>query len=421
MLELMIALVILLIVMAAVFSLLQGTIKSANTNFEMTSAQQNIRNSQEFMTRDILRVGDGLQGLSNIWLPTSFATQNLTSRSTATLDPGATGYVNIGSVISDDNVPAGATIPFTTPATQVLADTDRITMLMQDTSFSAIGLTHSEVSPTNGYLRLPAARMGDFTVGEVYFLTNGLAGVFGTVTSIDLGSNKIFWDDGDTYNLNRRGNSGNLAAVERANIPMNLIRVSIVHYFIDEDGRLMRRVFGVKGKGLSDSVIAEHLVNLQVKYVLKPASAGVIFEQPVDSLDLDDASLLRMIETNFAVETARSVRIDGTKDQIENSSRVGVRNIQFLEAPVPLDSDGNTSLPNPGPTPVITPTPTPTPVPTPTPIPTPTPSPTPTPNPTATPTPTPNPTPTPTRTPTPTPTPTPIPTPTPTPTPRGDG
>ncbi len=108
--ELMVTLVLTLIVLSAAFALLRGSISSANTNFETTTAQQNMRNAQEFITRELLTAGDGLQGINFIWIPTSFATQMLTSRSTASMDPGAAGYISPGAIISDDDVPAGTAV-----------------------------------------------------------------------------------------------------------------------------------------------------------------------------------------------------------------------------------------------------------------------------------------------------------------------
>jgi hypothetical protein len=191
---------------------------------------------------------------------------------------------------------------------------------------------------------------------------------------------------------------------------MNLMRVQLIHYFVNADNHLVRRVFGISGAGFVDSVIAEHVTNLQFRYVLKPDSDGTILTQPTAQFDLDEAVSVRMIEPFVEVETAYPLS-NGNKEKVDGKTQLGVRNIQFLEAAVPYDSQGNTDLPNPGPTPKITPTPTPTPSPTPASTPTPTPTATPVTTPTTTPsstpvsTPTVNPTPTPS---TPTPSPTPL-------------
>lgn len=417
--ELLISMVIMLIVMSAVFALLRGTIQTANVNYEVTSAQQNLRNSQEYITRDVITVGDGLFGVSNIWLPTRFVKDYLTNRAVSVIDPQNRGYVAVGSVISDSDIPAGTDIKDANPATTFFPRSDRITLLALDSEFPAIDLSVGATDMNNGRINIPAARLADFKVGEIYYITNGATGVFGTVTRIDGGANRIFWEEGDALDLNRLGFTGNLATgTRRGSDSATLMRIAIKQFYVDADGKLIRRVFGIKGKGFIDSVVAEHLSNMEFRYTLKPSSDGTIFEQPTRRIDLSDAANVRIIESRIRVRTAYAVS-SNTPTEIEGIVQLGVRNIQFMEAPVPRDKEGNTALPNPQPTPQITPEPTPTPSPSPTPIPTPTPTPTPTPSPT----PIPNPTPIPPPPPTPTPTRTPPPTPTPTPRiiPPGDG
>ena len=137
---------------------------------------------------------------------------------------------------------------------------------------------------------------------------------------------------------------------------MTLTRVQLIHYFVNSENHLVRRVFGVIGSGFIDSVIAEHVTDLQFRYILKPDADGTIFNQPTEQFSTEDAVSVRMIEPFVEVETAYALA-DGNKAKIDGATQLGVRNIQFSEAAVPYDSDGNTDLPNPGPTPQITPTP----------------------------------------------------------------
>ena len=415
--ELLVVMVITMIILAAVFSLMRSAITTANANFEMTTATQGLRNAQEYITRDILVAGDGLKGLANIWLPTTFVSQNLTARAASVIDPTNQGFINTGMIISDNNVPNGTPIRYSNPSMNVLALTDRVAILTRDPSFSPINLAAADVSYNNGQINIPAARINDFTSGEIYFLSNGVSGVFGTVTNVSTGGNKITIGNGDTYGLNRTGTTGQIASVtNNGTYPTVLQRVQIIQYFVDAENRLVRRVFGVKSSGYIDSVVAEHLESLQFRFVQRPDTDSVIFDQPAMQFDIDESAAVRSVELSLRVKTAYPLQ-DGEYHEVEGTTRIGVRNIQFTEAVVPRDTQGNTDLPNPGPPPVITPTPPPPPPPTPVPSATPTPSstpptPTPTPSSSATPTPTPPP-PTPTRTPTPTPPPTPVPTPTP--------
>lgn len=394
--ELMIVLVLMLIILSAVFALMRGTITTANTNYEMTAAGQSLRNAQEFINRDALVVGDGIKDVSNIWIPTSFATRFLTVRSANSLDPSNRGFISTGAIISDDNVPAGTNVLNANPATTVLPLSDRVTMLSIDPTFSPIPLPGNFANPSTGQITIPGGDTSAFSVGEIYYLSGSGNGAFGTITSINSGA--IFWQEGDAFALNFFGASGNIATTTGAdgNLPATLMRVNMVHYFVDATGKLMRRVFGTKNAGFVDSVIAEHLDKLQFRYTLKPETQGVIHAQPISQINLSDAALVRMIEPEVSVETARALQ-NGEKYQVEGSTQIGIRNLQFGEAPVPRDAEGNTNLPNPGPTPNITPTPTPSSTPAPTPIPTPspvaTPTPMPSPSPSATPIPSPSPTP----------------------------
>ncbi len=406
--ELLIVMVIMLIILGAVFSLLRGTVMTANTNYEMTAAGQGLRNAQEYISRDLLVVGDGLKGISNVWLPTAFVTKYFTSRTAAVIDPSNQGFVSIGAVISDEKVPAGVKVSNTTPATTVFPETDRITLLTIDPSFSPIPLPANTTNVNTGEIQIPGGNTTQFTVGEIYYITGSGNGSFGTLTGKNSGS--IFWQAGDVFGLNRLGNTGNIATASGVNgsQPSTLMRVNIIHYYVDADKKLMRRVFGVKEQSFIDNTIAEHVTALKFRYVLKPDSNGIIYEKPAGQIDLADASLVRTIEPFVEVETAYPLQ-NGKYGNVEGTTQIGVRNLQFNEAAIPRDSQGNTDLPNPGPTPDITPTPVPTPKPTATPIPTPTATPTATPTGTATPKPTASPTPA--TTPRPTTTPTPLPTP----------
>lgn len=339
--ELLIVMVIMLIVMAATFSLMRGSITTANANYEVTTAAQELRNSQEFLTRDILVVGDGLKGISNILLPTPFVKDYLTIRTTSQLDPSDTGYVSIGSIVADTNIPANVTVKNSNPAIKIKERTDRTTMMSVDPNFGSIDIPVGAVNLNSGQINIPTARINDFKVGEVYFVVSGGNGAFGTVTTVDTAANQILWAEGDSLGLNRFGNNGPLgSATNQGKSSASLRRVNIIQYYVDVDGKLMRRAFGVQNAGFIDSVIAEHLIDFRINYVLKPSTDGKILEQPSRVLELNNASLVQIIKSAIAVETAYPLQ-DGQKSQVNGLISVGVRNLQFSEALVPKDAAGN--------------------------------------------------------------------------------
>ncbi|MFV0390123.1 MAG: type II secretion system protein J [Pyrinomonadaceae bacterium] len=417
--ELMIVMVISTVVLASTFTLMGGTMRSASTNYELTTASQEFRISQEMLNRDFISLADGLVGVSAVWIPTDFATKYLTVRPASEIDPGSTGFVSATSTISDNDVPAGTTIDNNGTTENLLPGSDRVTIMTNDNTFAPVEVPWGSYSFSENKIWINPSRINDFKVGEFYCFVAGGTAIFAVVTSVNTGNNTVVFDAGDTFGINRLGVTGTVAiGTSYGMVPAVLKRIQMITYFLDDKNRLIRRVWGVNDKPFIENVVAEHVHSLQFKYTMDPGTTGVVLGAPIDQINIDQGNSLRMVTFSTSVESVNNIT-NGQKQHIEGSTTVGVRNVQFLEAPVPRDTTGNTALPYPQPTPYVTPTPTPTPVPTPTPPPTPVPTPTPipTPPPPGTPTPTPIPTPIPTPpppTPTPTPTPTPPP-PTPTP------
>lgn len=339
--EMMIVLVMLMIILSAVFSLLRGTIKTSNTNYELTSAAQGLRNAQEFLNRDILTLGDGAKNTTNILLPTEFVTNYLTARSPAEIDPANRGFVSSSVVISDKNVPANTMIPGTNPSTSVLTATDRISFLTEDRTFLPIQIAPEMVDANNGSVIVPTVLTANFQAGEIYFISNGVTGTFLTITSVNAGTGTLLMQNGDALGLNQTGTAGSLWTVKNAEMPMNLMRVQLINYFVNAEQHLVRRVFGVAGSGFVDSVVSEHVVNLKFRYMLRPDSENGILKQPLSDFNLNDAASVRMIEPFVEVETAYPLQ-DGNKHKVNAVTQLAVRNLQFTEAPVPQDRFGNT-------------------------------------------------------------------------------
>src|SRR3977135_1017011 len=59
--EMMIAVGIMVIVTAAVCSLMRDSIRVSKTTYELTDAQENLRTAQEYVNRDLMNAGDGLK------------------------------------------------------------------------------------------------------------------------------------------------------------------------------------------------------------------------------------------------------------------------------------------------------------------------------------------------------------------------
>jgi type II secretory pathway pseudopilin PulG len=339
--ELLIAMVLMLIVFASVFSLLQGSIVTANANTEMGDAKQSLRNAQEYIARDLMTAGDGLRGIGTVYLPTGFVTERLTTRSAATVDPTASGYVDIGAFVSDDNIAGGTPIINSNPAVNFLGASDRISLLSVDPTFVPITIPAGGTNFGVSSIDVPPASIGQFQLGEIYFISSGTNSAFGTITEINGAGAKIFWKNGDAYGINRSGSNGTLAHVaappdpSQPSLPSMLLRMQIIQYFVDQQGKLIRRAYGVKGAGFADSIIAEHVNSLQFRYSLRPnGSSAQIYENPTSNIAIGDQGRVRLVDLWASVDTANPL-YDGARHSVDGSVHVGIRNMQFSESAMP--------------------------------------------------------------------------------------
>ena len=244
--ELMIVMVVTIIILTSAFSLLRGAMITANANYHLTDATQGIRNSQEFITRDLLIAGDGVKGIANIWLTTSFVTKYLTVRSAAEIDSGATGFANVGMIISDNDIPDATAVPDSELSSVIKGSTDRITTLVTDRNFEPIAVSGSYSTATEIVVTISGTRP-DLEAGAIYFASSGGTGTFFVLSEISHGTNDVLTiRDGDHFGINYVGGTGGLNILGATGQPINISRVNIVQYYVDTE-KTFRRVFGSPG------------------------------------------------------------------------------------------------------------------------------------------------------------------------------
>src|SRR5262245_52991785 len=145
--ELVVALAVMAVITGAALALMRDSLKVSSTTYEMTDAQQSLRNAQEFINRDLINVGDGLNSINRILVPRGFVSTYLAVNPFD--NPGTPGYVNLALINSDNNVPANVTVSGTSPAVTVRSSpvlTDRISLLEMDTNFTPIALSASAIN-----------------------------------------------------------------------------------------------------------------------------------------------------------------------------------------------------------------------------------------------------------------------------------
>jgi len=340
--EMIIAVTVMVVLTSAVVSLMKGSMNISTANYELTDAQQNLRTAQEYINRDLMNAGDGLRTISVIRVPQTFVTNYLTLTPIVDADMPA-GIINLGILTSDNQVPAGTVVLGSNPATTVLSApnlTDRQTIIEVDPQFIAIA--PSSINAAGTLVTLPSGTtMSQFTVGEIYYFSSSVGGTFATLTAINAGTFQLSFASGDTFGLNL-STGNNLQTISTSGtLPTSMTRMRIIHYYVNSTGYLMRRVFGAKCipsttcTGFIESVVAEHVVNVQFNYSLDMTDAAGNVVQPTPTLSNKSQRLaIRQVEVTVTVETPHVLQ-SGNRSQLSMTTSTSVRNMQFRQAQQP--------------------------------------------------------------------------------------
>ncbi len=334
--EVLIGIVVLMVVTGAIFGLMRDSLKTSHATLEMTDAQESVRTGQEYITRDLVNVGDGLNSINNISVPVNFVTNYLTQNPIV----ATPGLVNLGLITSDNNVPANTLVLGTgpPPAVQVRSTptlTDRITILQMERPdiFTPITIAAGDLTPADGVAKISVADIGRFNTDEIYFITSAVGGIFARITDVRPGPTPEIEFGADTFGINSLGPGGLLDTItDEGTLPISICRMKVIHYYINSDGLLMRRVFGVENKAFSESVIAEHAVSLQFRYFLNMRDAEGNVVQPTAQLTTSQQQVeTRQVEVTLTVETPHSLQ-NGQPQQISTTTSISVRNMQFRQS-----------------------------------------------------------------------------------------
>jgi prepilin-type N-terminal cleavage/methylation domain-containing protein len=345
--EVLIAVIVMTVLTAAIFSLLRDSMKTSHATLEMSDAQQGVRAAHEYLNRDLVNTGDGLNSINNIRVPQNFVTRYLTSAPVT--DPNTPGIIKLGLVTSDNNVAANTAV-LGAPAGTVVRSTpqltDRITILQLERPevFTPITLAAGALVPATGIAAVSPADINRFAVGEIYFITSSEGGVFATITArqgVGTATPSLVFGAGDTYGLNSLGAGGQFDVITSSGtLPIAICRMKVIHYYVDNNGLLKRRVFGVSNAGFSESTIAEHIVSLQFRYFLNMRDANNNMAQPTAQLTTAQQQVeTRQVEATVTAETVHTLQ-NGQRQTTSMTTSISVRNMQFRQSLQPTATNG---------------------------------------------------------------------------------
>lgn len=328
--EMMVVIGVMLVVLGAIFMFVRDSLKIAMTTYDLTDAQQNMRTAQEFIHRDLMNAGDGLQSISTIRVPEDFV-RTYINRNPVT-DPSEPGICNLGIFTSDNDFSPLTVVPGSMPTTYFRSGTGRQTILEIDPTFLAV--SPDKINSSGATVTMPASYpMSNLNEGEIYFLTSSIGATFGTITKIK-NRQKLTFNNGDDYGLNQKGRGGNIKTIsDSGKLATSLQRMQIVQYYITSTGLLMRRVFGVQGAGFRESMVAEHVLEVNFYYSLITTDASG-HATPSRTSDLNSSAqqlAVRNVEVRVGVETPHAIQ-NGSHQAMTATTSTSVRNMQFRQA-----------------------------------------------------------------------------------------
>jgi prepilin-type N-terminal cleavage/methylation domain-containing protein len=344
-LELMVGVTVMLIITSALVTVMRNAIMVSTSSYEVTDAQESLRTAQEYINRDLMNAGDGLKSLTYIPVNTAFVVNYLTA---APIPDGTmpTLATNLGILTTDNNVLPGTTVPMPQlPALPLFANTDRQTILEIDPDLvTNPQLFPSAINAAGDLITLPpatsAATMASFTIGDIYFLTSQRGGTFAAITGIDAANKRLTFGGGDFCGLNNNGANNRIKDISASGtLPTTLQRMRIIHYFIDSNRLLKRRVFGERGAPFRDTTVAEHVLNVQFVYSLGLDSGGNPV-QPTDLLTTPQQQVnISQVEVTVTVETPHVMLHNGVRPPpMSMTTSTSLRNMQFRQALQPSAS-----------------------------------------------------------------------------------
>jgi prepilin-type N-terminal cleavage/methylation domain-containing protein len=340
-LELMIAMALGLIVMAAMTSLFKTGMNSTMLVTQRAETQQNMRAAIDLMVKDISMAGAGLPS-GGIQLPTgvgSSATKFGCDQAGACHIPAhnypSTNYM-FGVLPGFSNgVEANAVIPAAPAAindsiTSIYADYN-FPLFEYDVTFPVPGNGGSiSLAPNASFVPAPPAinSAGGIQVGDLIMISNTAGTAVGEVTGITATS--LTFANLDPLNFNQTGATvtNNIAAISGAAPPTVAYRLFAVTYYLTvpaagQTPRLMRQV-----NGLTPVPVADDIINLQFAYDIYNSTTSALDANQPNPIGVGDSPNL-MQKINIVV-MGQSMLNNGNKSQnLFLATSVSARNMAF--------------------------------------------------------------------------------------------
>jgi len=351
--ELMVAIAVTLILMAAAVSVYQKAVQVATITNEQSDMQTELRGAMNQLTRDLNQAGTGIP-VGGIPIPSS---------STGGSNPMFACDASICYISSGNSFTQGVLYKVT-PANgvgaNILQASDAIIITYLDSLLSPLAnpaacspacnwssSTTTTLASNGSTVTMPTGlspAMNDaangLNVGDVMMLQNSVGSAVGVITAYDASSRIITFASGDPLAINQpTASAGNIKALKSgATYPaVTVSRVMMITYFIRPivsagvvvDSQLMRQI-----GGRTPTVVADHIEDLQFTYDVFDTNTSTLTAALPDAATGSPAvavpNQIRKINVSMTVRSPRP-NAQGKYDHFTLSTSIGPRNLSFQD------------------------------------------------------------------------------------------
>ena len=343
--ELLVAIGVSLVVMAAAASVFQKSAETSNLVMQRLEVQSELRSAANQLARDLDQAGTAVPD-GGISIP-SAATGGTNPRFAC---DSTTCYLSTNNTLTQGVL--NKVVPANGAGPNILQPTDAIVLSYLDplldwrayptTTAASNGTTLTMPAGTTPPINDPAVGLA---VGDVLFLQNANGNALGVVTSFNPSTRVISFANGDPLIINQSGATvGNIKALRYSPVPasppyypaITVSRLMLITYFVQQvntpEGpsyRLMRQV-GAR----TPVVVAENIEDLQFTYDLFDDSTNNLTANLPDAVTGSPPSPKpnQIRKINITI-TARSPRrnAQGQFDRISYTTSLGPRNLSFRD------------------------------------------------------------------------------------------
>jgi prepilin-type N-terminal cleavage/methylation domain-containing protein len=341
--ELMIAIAVMLVVMAAATALYRQSVQVSNTVTQQTEMQTELRAASNQLARDLNQAGTGIP-LGGIPIP---------SAASGGTDPQFACDSTICYITNNHTFTQGVLYKVT-PAhgigPNVVQASDAIVITYIDPNLDWSGYPTQTAASNGTSITMPAgitpalnAPDVGLNVGDVLLLQNSNGAAAGVVTNFNAGSGVINFADLDPMNLNQSGaTTGNIKSLRFNPVPggppfyppITVSRIMLITYFIQTintpsgtDTQLMRQI-GAR----TPTPVADHIEDLQFTYDVFDTNTSTLTSALPDAATgtppVPVPNQIRKINVTMSVRSPRP-NAQGVYDHYSLTTSIGPRNLSF--------------------------------------------------------------------------------------------